>query len=304
MKVVYFNITERCNLKCWFCAAIIDRSAELSTAKVLSILDRIKVGKGDRVIINGGEATLHKGLCRIFKKIRERGAQSQLFSNGIRLSKYDEALRLAKCGMDYVCVPLYGRDAEHHDSMTGTRGSFSRTCRGIDNLCRLKHEGYPVRIEVKLLHCRPTHRSNPSIARWIIGRFPDIDCISVNPPLYTGEAGRNLGRFAIDMRKSKAWLNRTIRAIVEGGMKCSMPHIPYCFLDRKLQGDEHRRTFLPYPMRMPVHYFDPNIPNGVRTEDHPRWIGECLKCRYKIKCPGFIPQNLGNINTDKSALNI
>lgn len=302
MRILYFNITRRCNLRCWFCAASLNRRSEISTKKILSLFDKWKIRKGDRVILNGGEATLHRGLCEILRNVKKRHARSNLFTNGIKLADTRYALRLACCGLDYVCIPLYGKTAAQHDAMTGVKGSFAKTCAAISHLCELKNRGYKITLEVKLLHCKATYRRNPAIARWIADQYPNIDYISVNPPLYTGEARVHLKDFAVDLMKTKRWLNKTVTAVLDKKVRCSLPHIPYCVLGRKNRSDRWRKGFLPYPLRQPMIYYDPQITTGVIVRKEKIIDSQCRMCAYRVRCPGFRPYNLGETSSEGSSI--
>jgi MoaA/NifB/PqqE/SkfB family radical SAM enzyme len=300
MKIVYFNITFRCNHDCWFCAARVDRHAEIPLGKMKAALKRFGIGRGDYVIINGGEATLYRGLEGLLTEIRRCGARSNLYTNGALLADMAYTRRLALAGLDHVCIPLYGRTARDHDAMTCRRGAFARTCAGIDHLIMLKEEGYPIVIELKLLHCKPTYRRNPSIARWMAKRFPGTDYISVNPPLYTGRAGDHLKRFAVDLIETMHWLNESAAAVVKSGARLSVPHIPYCLLRQRLRDDRFRKTFLPYPLHWPILYFDPAHPSGVINTSCLPSLKVCRTCRYYRRCPGFNPYNLGTVSSTRS----
>jgi len=297
MKILYFNVTFRCNQDCWFCAARLDPRAQIPLQVMKSTLRRFGVGPGDYVIINGGEATLHRGLEGLVREIRRCGARSNLYTNGALLADMARTRRLALAGLDFICIPFYGRTAREHDAMTRRRGTFAMTCAGIDNLTLLKAEGYPITIELKLLHCRPTYRQNPSIACWMAQRFPGIDFISLNPPLYTGRARDHWRRFAVNLFKTKQWLNEAAAAVLKSGVNLSVPHIPYCLLRERLRDDRCRKTFLPYPLLGPILYFDPAHPSGViHTRSLPS-LKPCRACRYYRRCPGFNPYNLGTVNS-------
>ncbi|MFH0800388.1 MAG: radical SAM protein [Pseudomonadota bacterium] len=301
MKILYFNITLRCNQRCWFCAANLDRHSQISTRTIMSILRKWKIGRGDRIIINGGEPTLHDGLCGMLEEIKRRGARSNLFTNGIKLADPRYAAKLARCGLDYICIPLYGKTSGQHDAMTGRGGSFEKACAAIRNLCDLKDKGYELIVEVKLLQCKATYRINPAVARWIAGHFPKVDYISLNPALYTGEAKANIAEFAVDMLKTKALLNKAASAVAMGRVRCLVSHIPYCVLERKNRSDCTRNGFLPDPLRQPIVYFDPRMTTGIIVKKEANIDPQCKKCAFKLRCPGFKPYNLGETASEVPA---
>lgn len=68
-RVFYFNITYRCNYRCRYCfshtthGSVQRRDIDLSSFK--ESLSRFRVGTGDRIVLNGGEPTLHKNFMEI-----------------------------------------------------------------------------------------------------------------------------------------------------------------------------------------------------------------------------------------------
>ena len=295
MPILYFNLTWRCNEDCWFCAARRRPHADLSRRRIFGIFDRFQVGSGDFVIINGGEPALYSGLEAVLAALRRRGVRSNLFTNGTLLADKARARRMAEAGLDYVCVPFYGQTAREHEVMTRSRGSFGRVCAGLHNLAALKAQGYAITVELKLLHCRPIYRQNQSLASWLVRTFPSADCISINPPLYTGRAREQLARFAVDLRKTSKWLNETAREIIRHGFRLSIPHIPYCVLETQLRRDAFRNSFLPYPLRDPILYFDPSHLSGVVNSRPSPNNRRCRRCGYAARCPTFNPYNLGGV---------
>lgn len=131
-KVIYFNITYRCNSKCIFCFSnstgnICD---EMELEDIKKILKDLAVEKEDLIVINGGEPFVHKQIRSILKYLSlEIDCKKKIYTNGRRVSEQDiEVLR----GFTYV-IPIHGNRYEH-DKVAGIVGAYEGTIESISKL--------------------------------------------------------------------------------------------------------------------------------------------------------------------------
>ncbi len=134
-------LTYRCNLSCKFCYAGCtctksDRnfSSEMSTAEVKQVLDAIRYdAEVPSVSWTGGEPTLRSDLVELTAYATELGMRVNLITNGNNLTQ-ELVDQLKNAGLRSAQVSLEGANAEIHDSLTQTPGSYDRTLRGISLL--------------------------------------------------------------------------------------------------------------------------------------------------------------------------
>ena len=185
MRVFYFNITYRCNSNCMFCAAdhpIYNEQTEMTLEEIAKILRDNHVGSGDRVIVNGGEPTIHRSFWEILDTIDRLGAKIDLFTNGQKLADEQFAKRLTAYRDIYIRVPLFGATAQVHDYLTGCRGGFDRVVKGLDHVYRYLGKGS--QLEIKLLMSRVSVEENEKIYDLVKTRWPGPHVIlSLNPLL-------------------------------------------------------------------------------------------------------------------------
>jgi len=131
--------TLACNLDCAFCDTT-DRHrppvAELPTERLLALVDEAAALGVRRVfVLGGGEPLLRKDTPALLHRIKVRGMEGVLTTNGTLLGP---ALceQLLADGWDEVHVSLDGPTAAIHDALRGQAGAFKRTVR---NACRLSH---------------------------------------------------------------------------------------------------------------------------------------------------------------------
>ncbi len=131
---VDLNLTYRCNNDCIHCYSSSPRETEeLSSEdwkKVLRIFHELGV---PQVTFTGGEPTLREDLVDLVSEAQKLGMVSGIVTNGTLLSE-DLSRRLAEAGLDYAQITLESKDPYIHDSITGVRGSWERTVRGIKNM--------------------------------------------------------------------------------------------------------------------------------------------------------------------------
>lgn len=122
----WVRLTLCCNQRCLFC---LDRPAQDGTIVPLASLRRdLAQGRRQglrRVVLSGGEPTLHPRFIEVVALARRLGyTHIQTVTNGRRLC-YPEFLRAAvAAGLDEVTFSLHGHTAALHDRLTRVPGSF------------------------------------------------------------------------------------------------------------------------------------------------------------------------------------
>ena len=104
-KVASVLFTPGCNLRCPFChnwrIAVDPKPPFLQEAAAFEILESRKRFV-DAVVVTGGEPTMHKELPRFLAKLKERGFQVKLDTNGF----YPEVLEECLQSVDYVALDV------------------------------------------------------------------------------------------------------------------------------------------------------------------------------------------------------
>jgi len=124
-------VTYRCNLNCEFCY-VGDRSYdELNTSDMKKVLYKIYRGaKVPSVSFTGGEPLLRQDIVTLVSYASKLGLWTNLITNGTLLD--GECVRaLKRAGLSSAQVSVEGPNREIHDAITGVRGSFAATIRGI-----------------------------------------------------------------------------------------------------------------------------------------------------------------------------
>ncbi len=138
LRLVFWELTARCNLKCCHCRAeATDHVAlgELTTEEVISVARDIRKAGDPIMILTGGEPLVRKDFFEIAKACVGLFSRVALATNGTLVD--DEMVRrIVEVGIKRVSVSLDGAKAETHDTFRGVKGSFDATLRGYDAMAR------------------------------------------------------------------------------------------------------------------------------------------------------------------------
>jgi MoaA/NifB/PqqE/SkfB family radical SAM enzyme len=133
-----------CNSRCIFCLdSDTPRNVYLSEDEVKREIDRGRDELGaEKIIISGGEATLHPRFPEFVRYALERGYDRvQTVTNGYRLAERDFFEECLDAGLGEITFSLHGHTVELHDHLTQTPGAFRRIVKAITRALR---DGRPI----------------------------------------------------------------------------------------------------------------------------------------------------------------
>ncbi len=131
----WVRITRVCNNRCAFC---LDSDAQdgsrIPSGEVEAEIDRGRRQGARRLILSGGEATIHPDFLDLIAHGKRVGyTHVQTITNGRMLAYPDLVRRAITAGLDEVTFSLHGHTAALHDALTGVPGSYDQTVAGIRN---------------------------------------------------------------------------------------------------------------------------------------------------------------------------
>ena len=159
-RLVFWELTRRCNLGCIHCRAEAGSEplpGEFTTSEAKDfILDLGRIGK-PILVLTGGEPLYRPDLFEIARFAGERGFSLALATNGTLIDR-SAAERIASATFRRVSISLDGAARETHDTFRGREGSFDQALAG---LAQVRDSGVSVQV-------------NTTIARHNIGELDDI----------------------------------------------------------------------------------------------------------------------------------
>ncbi len=134
-RLVFWELTTGCNLRCVHCRATAQELAsplDLSTPDALRVVEQVS-RYTPILVLSGGEPLYRKDLFTIASYATERGLLVALASNGTLITPA-VAERIRASGIRRVAISLDGADAATHDTFRGLPGSFEAALRGLKNV--------------------------------------------------------------------------------------------------------------------------------------------------------------------------
>lgn len=124
-------VTEKCNLKCFFCHREWDPSNNclLETKDIVRIVEAASSLGIKNVKITGGEPLVRSDIVEIISRISPLVDEVSLVTNGALLEDY--ASNLKRAGLSRLNVSLPSLDSSKYESVTGG-GDIKRVLKGIE----------------------------------------------------------------------------------------------------------------------------------------------------------------------------
>lgn len=123
-----------CNNHCRFCldASILHDRPFIEVAEVRARIDQGREIGATRLILSGGEASIHPDFVELVRYGKAVGYRRvQTITNG-RMFAYGDLLhRAVEAGLGEITFSLHSHRAEVHDRLTGVKGAFAQAVRGL-----------------------------------------------------------------------------------------------------------------------------------------------------------------------------
>ena len=159
-RLIFWELTKRCNLKCVHCRAEADdiqQTGELGLHDITRVVDDIVSGYKPILVLTGGEPLYRDDVFDIAGYASSKGLTVALATNGTMISG-DVSLKIRDAGISRVSISLDGAGAGTHDGFRGIAGSFDRAIAGIHSL-----KGAGVEFQI-----------NTTVTRRNVGELDDI----------------------------------------------------------------------------------------------------------------------------------
>jgi len=130
----WVRIATACNSQCIFCLdSDTPRNVFLPAEEVKAEIDRGRDELGaEKIILSGGEATLHPKFPEFIRYALDRGYERvQTVTNGYRFADQDYYQNCMSAGLGEITFSLHGHTPELHDRLTQTAGLFKRLIKGM-----------------------------------------------------------------------------------------------------------------------------------------------------------------------------
>jgi len=140
----WVRLTAACNSKCVFCL-----DAQAQDGRIMpfdDIVVELRRGRDEkgatRVVLSGGEATLHPRFHDVVRAAHAAGYEwVQTVTNGQFLARREFFLDAMEAGLDEITFSLHGHTAELHDRLTRTKNGYANLMKAM---LRAVRDGRPI----------------------------------------------------------------------------------------------------------------------------------------------------------------
>ena len=130
----WIRLTSMCNNLCTFCLDTLAHNGTITSEEEVKkrIIDGRRKG-ATRLILSGGEPTIHPNFVKFVKLGRLAGYRRvQTVTNG-RMFSYPEFLnRSLDAGLQEITFSIHGHNAKVHDALVGVPGAFEEEVKGLE----------------------------------------------------------------------------------------------------------------------------------------------------------------------------
>ncbi|EWG06860.1 MAG: radical SAM protein [Candidatus Aramenus sulfurataquae] len=129
-KVLVFNVTRNCNLRCVHCYSNsgLGKFQDLPLSTWLNAVKQAAEMGVRHILLSGGEPLARRDLVEIAKEAHDFGISAEISTNGTMLTR--ERVEELKRYVSYVGVSIDGPE-EVHDKFRGVPGAFKKALEGI-----------------------------------------------------------------------------------------------------------------------------------------------------------------------------
>lgn len=125
-RVIAWEVTRRCNLRCLHCRASandIPYADELDSREALALIKSFKELGNPLIIFTGGEPLLRDDLFELIAAVRGQNMRVALSINGTLLNP-SSISKIRMADISRCSISLDGASATRHDAFRGVKGSF------------------------------------------------------------------------------------------------------------------------------------------------------------------------------------
>lgn len=279
MPRVDIKIGFGCNNRCLFCVQGEKRKSLPAKSKEeikKALKESFNLGKRE-VVFTGGEPTVHPNFLELVKFARDTGfSRIQIQSNGRMFAYMNFCAKAIKAGANEFSPAPHGSNAEIHDFLTRSKGSFNQTVQGIKNLKKLNQY-----ILTNTVVTSKNYKDLPNLAKLLVK-------LNVNQFQFAfvhilGTAAKNKDWLVPKKSEVMPYIKKGLEIGIKAGKKVTTEAIPYCLL----KGYEKRTAEEIIPeARVYDNKFVVENYNEYRKNSGKAKAPKCKKCKYFEICEG------------------
>ncbi len=229
-------VTEKCNSNCIMCPMSLDsrkRGKTILREEWSDIVERIPENPS-HITITGGEPFLeYKNLLPVMGQINKRFPYTEVLvlSNGRAFSIPELFEELHPFITEQYCfaVPIHASNAELHDGISQTPGSFRQTLKGLKNL-----SGTEARIEIRVVGHQLNLKDLNRTFHMLVDSGVRINVINLLAMEMMGCAARNREMLWVDYLTLSKAAEQGIKYALLHGIDVGLYNFPLCMIPKSM----------------------------------------------------------------------
>jgi MoaA/NifB/PqqE/SkfB family radical SAM enzyme len=275
----------QCTNDCVFCGK--HKSGDIKK-NIRDEFDKIKNfikinGRVDTIEISGNDPGEYAQLPQLVIKIKKDFHPKNIIlcTHGKNLIDFNFTKRLIIGGINHFIIPIYGHNAEIHDKVTRTKGSFELTMKAIKKLQALKQN-----VSYLSLITRENQNFLKPLFLFLSGLEFYEFCRVGLPCFKTDNIEYKLS--IPDFTRLKNQLSDALQFILNKGIEIELSDTPFCLIN--FYYDNIVSNVL--PEKAYEHWRDVNFIQIIKDEVVPHYrvkfkADVCKQCRYMNECGGI-----------------
>jgi pyruvate-formate lyase-activating enzyme len=279
---ILVRLGERCNHACPMCSNSGRPEVEtLATQEALRRIDRVHAWGFRRVVLTGGEPTIHPGFLAVAERLHALSMPWDLNTHARTFHLRAVAERARAAGLSRAVVSLHGDAAEVANAMSGAPpAAFAQTLAGVSHLLT---EGVEVTVNLVLSRLN-LDRLVPWLdllaARFDLARLTAKICF---PSLHS--QGASWGPIQLRLSEALTPIREARAHACTLGLRLVWESVPNCVLGDPTHLNAGRLGF------GETHYLDDLTgdrltPIATAEAALSRYHGDCARCPAFSRCPG------------------
>ena len=187
----------------------------------------------DYVCITGGEPTLlREGFLDIISQVNRHfhNVVLHILTNGrtFAYKQFVNEYRKVRPYKTLLGIPLHADNAELHDTISQSKGSFDQTIRGLDNL--YVSDEY---IEIRIVTSNLNYKNLPELARFIVSRYPFCHHVCLMGMEMMGNAMINRDIVWCSYETIYPYIREATDIMLSGGVETKLYNYPLCMIEKR-----------------------------------------------------------------------
>jgi len=267
-------IWNRCNNNCIMCSNPVDfrdkndsflYSKRAVISRIKNWEEKQKLDK-ENINLTGGEPTIHPEFLELVGEIRKILPENKIVmaTNGRMFSYPWFAKRYLEFNNLSLEVALHDFTPQLHDMITGVKGSFEQTIKGVRNILKYKNSLHE--LEIRMIITKLNYKNLDETVNFIKKEFPSVDRVVLIFMEMEGYAEKNFKIVGLDYQELKPYISLSQFKKWEKRLsEIRLYHFPLCVLQPELWKYTWRTL----------------------REEEITFLPSCNKCLYKKYCLGI-----------------